>query len=272
VVILRREKEYEYEEEKPFESIEGEGKEEYLPSDGNVYAAELIAAYKGGDKGAFGKLCRIYWGWMKTKNYFYYDKNDQKAEEATDDQLMIISDNILDGRYVEQMKFEGYIRNVVRNNHKKDPKELKTVEFNENAQYNDGEAKWDEVLFDVGDAFVLDRNEGDDLDYERMAGGHDFFKVADPDDANSVLMFAAIATLPKDDRDIIEMRDLHGMSYKLIGGIFNLSENSVSGRRDKILKKILGIEKIVLESGRIFKGKDIIVVEGRLGGNYKLKE
>jgi len=227
-----------YEDEKPFESIEDVEEEEYLPSDGNIYAAELIAAYKGGDKGAFVKLCGIYRKWMKSKNYFYYDRNDGKAEEATGDQLLIISNNILDGRYVEQMKFEGYLRNVVRNNHKKDPKELKTVEFNENTQYSDGEAKWDEVVFDGGDAFELDRNEGDDLDNERMKGGHDFYEGVDPDEANSVLMFAAIATLPKDDRDIIEMRDLHGMSFKLIGRILNLSANSVSGRRDKILKKI----------------------------------
>src|SRR5271165_1890555 len=78
--------------EQSLESVEEEEREEYLPSDGNVYAAELIGAYKGGDKGAFGALCSIYKKWMKTKNYFYYDRDDGKAEEVTDDQLLIISD------------------------------------------------------------------------------------------------------------------------------------------------------------------------------------
>ncbi len=255
-----------YEDEKPFESIEDAEEEEYLPSDGNIYASELIAAYKCGDKGAFGKLCGIYRKWMKTLNYFYYDKNDEKAEEATDDQLLIVSNNILDGRYVEQMKFEGYLRNVVRNNHKKDPKELKTVGYNENAQYNDGEAKWDEVLFDGGDAFVLDRNEGDDWDYERMTKGFDFYGGVDLKKIKIEKIYAAIDTLSKDDQDIIEMRNLHSLSWKLIGGIYSVDEKSMSSRYSKIMekiRKILGIEKIVMDNGRTFGGNDIIGGEGQ---------
>lgn len=219
--------------------------EELPPSVENIYAAELIAAYKNGDKRAFGMLCSIYRKWMLTKNYFYY-KSDVKAEEATDDQLLILSDNILEGWYVEQFKFEGYLRNLVRNNQHIDVTELKTIEYNENSDYNDGEDNWDDVLFDGGLAFVLDRNEGDDLDFEKMIAGFSLFEPDDFDKVRIELIYTAIDTLSKDDRDIIEMRNLHKLSWKLIAGIFKVKEKSMSGRYKKIfkkIKKIMGIKK-----------------------------
>ena len=79
-------------------------------------------------------------------------------------------------------------------------------------------------------------------------------------------IYAAIDTLSKDDQDIIEMRNLHSISWKLIGGIYGVNEKSMSSRYSKIMekiRKILGIEKIVLDNGRTFGGKDIIGGKGK---------
>ena len=212
-------------------------KEVLPPTLANIYAAELIAAYKNGDKKAFVTLCGIYRKWMHSKNYFFY-KNDEEAAEATQDQLLALSDNIMSGTYVEMFLFEGYLLILVRNNQKYDPNEVKIIEYRENAAYNnDG----DDEEMNGGEEFILELNEGDDLDFEKMMDGHDFFEGTDLKGIKIEKIMVAIDSLNDDDKKIITMRIFENLSWKIIGDDFGVYENSISSRYFKIIKKIIKI-------------------------------
>ena len=177
----------------------------------NLRDSILIEKYRNGDLKAFGILTGFH---RVELNYFNYSvlHNREDAEDATQEEFIILYDSLNNGKYIEHQVFGGWLKTAARYylSHLQRKGKLLTIVINE----------LPDPLINLFDSI--------DLNEEKLE-----------------IVLLAVKVLPERDVKLLNMRYWEKQSWKQIGDTFGITENSASGQHSKILNKLKAIIKIL---------------------------
>lgn len=188
--------------------------------------SQLVDAYINGNESAFELLLRRHTS--AVFNYIYHKVNDQElAEDIFQDTFMKVVLTLKEGRYNDEGKFVSWVTRIAHNliiDHFRYNNKVKKVS---ETSYENEEFSIFDILSDP------DKSVEDTMIWQQIES--DVVKL--------------IEYLPKDQKEILEMRLFQCMSFKDISESLNLSINTCLGRMRYAvlnLRKLIQKHNIVL--------------------------
>ena len=171
----------------------------------NLRDSILIVNHRNGDLRAFGKLTDFHRLELNCFNYRILH-NHEDAEDATQEEFIICSNSIINGKYIERQAFGGWLKNTARFylSHLLRQHTIITISMS-----HDLPAEIIELFDDI------------DLIEQRLHR-----------------LMHAVNNLPERDVCLLNLRYTGKLSWAEVAKELHIDENSASGQHAKILKKL----------------------------------
>ncbi len=187
----------------------------------NLRDSELIEKHKNGDAQAFPSLIKFHHDTIFSLCLDFLDSFED-AEDATQEIIITIFNDINSGKYIERQVFEGWL--FVTTKHY-------LLQLKRKRKLNTSDSK--KLVKQM--MAIPDQEKTEELD--------------------TTIITQLLEKLPPENVELLKYRFWDKLSWKKIGELMDIGENSASGQGSKILKKLQKMmgENIFQKNRRIFK-------------------